>query len=206
MIDFLKDWVTNIIILVVLISFLEIILPSSSMKRYINMIIGLLIIIVLINPFIKLITNDINIEREVLFNILESNEMSNINQDNFSQLQDSQVIEVYKDSIRKEMINLISSKTKYKIKSLSVDIIEDKENEYFGEIQAVKLIIDNTNSNGDKNNKIIVKVDDVKQVSIKSNDELNTKNNNNLTEYNDLRRLISESYRIEENQVMIIGN
>ncbi len=208
MIDFLKSWVTNIVILVVLISFLEIILPSSNMKRYINMIIGLLVILVLINPFIALITNDMSIEKEVFSNILEANEMSRSNKENFSDVQDNQVIELYKDSLRKEMLDLINSKTKYMIANISIGIVENREDERFGEIEEVSLIVDNspqdTGSNGNKN--INIKVDNVKEVSVKVNKDSNTKNKNNSSEYNDLRRLISDSYRIPESKIYIIEN
>lgn len=208
MIDFLKSWVTNIVILVILISFLEIILPTSNMKRYINMIIGLLVILVLINPFIALITNDMSIEKEVFSNILEANEMSRSNKENFSDVQDNQVIELYKDSLRKEMLDLINSKTKYMIANISIGIVENREDERFGEIEEVSLIVDNspqdTGSNGNKN--INIKVDNVKEVSVKVNKDSNTKNKNNSSEYNDLRRLISDSYRIPESKIYIIEN
>lgn len=207
MIEFLKNWVTNIIILVILISFLEIILPSTSMKRYINMIIGLLIIIVLINPFINLIAKDMNIEREVFSNILKANEMSN-NEDNLSEIQDNQVILLYKESIKKEIKDLIYSKTQYKIADLSIDIIEDREDDQFGNIEGVNLAIDTTlqDTGNNDNNNITVKVGQIKEVTVKVTKDSSSKNKNSSTEYNDLRRLISDSYRISEKKVIITEN
>lgn len=207
MIEFLKDWVTNIVVLVILISFLEIILPTSNMKRYINMIIGLLVIIVLINPFIKLLTDNMSIEKEVLSNILETNEVLT-GEESFKDIQNNQVINIYKDSVKKEILDLIDSKTQYKIDSLSLEINENREDEEFGEIVGVSLVINSTSQevNNNENEKKNIKVDKVKKVSVNVDKESNTKNKNNSSEYNDLRRLISDSYRIEESKVIIIEN
>ena len=53
MIDLLKVWITNITIAVFFITAVEMILPDNSMKKYAKFVLGLLLIVVIINPIIK---------------------------------------------------------------------------------------------------------------------------------------------------------
>ena len=50
MADFLREWIINITVIIIFIMFLDTIIPNSSMKRYINVIVGLMIIVVVIKP------------------------------------------------------------------------------------------------------------------------------------------------------------
>ena len=64
-VDFLKLWIRDIAFVFVIVSIIEIIIPNNNMKRYIDMVIGLLIIIVIITPFIKLLNKDFDIDKEI---------------------------------------------------------------------------------------------------------------------------------------------
>lgn len=49
------DWVKNIILVVLFASFLELLLPSSSMQRFIRVILGLTIMLAILNPAMEII-------------------------------------------------------------------------------------------------------------------------------------------------------
>lgn len=57
MIENISAWIKNIILLVLFASFLELLLPSSSMQRFIRVIIGLLITLAILNPILDVIQN-----------------------------------------------------------------------------------------------------------------------------------------------------
>ncbi|GBG55038.1 stage III sporulation protein AF [Sporomusaceae bacterium FL31] len=57
MIEGISAWIKNIILLVLFASFLELLLPSSSMQRFIRVIIGLLITLAILNPVLDVIQN-----------------------------------------------------------------------------------------------------------------------------------------------------
>jgi len=57
MIDAISAWIKNIILLVLFASFLELLLPTSSMQRFIRVIIGLFIMLAILNPVIDIIQN-----------------------------------------------------------------------------------------------------------------------------------------------------
>jgi stage III sporulation protein AF len=51
----LTDWIKNIIFVVLFASFLELLLPSSSMQRFVRVIMGLFIILAILNPIIGVV-------------------------------------------------------------------------------------------------------------------------------------------------------
>jgi stage III sporulation protein AF len=54
LIEVLKVWVTNITIAVFFITAVEMILPDNKMKKYAKFVLGLMLIVVIINPIIKI--------------------------------------------------------------------------------------------------------------------------------------------------------
>lgn len=58
MIEAVSLWIKDIILLVLFASFLELLLPSSGMQRFIRVIIGLFIMLAILNPVIDLLQND----------------------------------------------------------------------------------------------------------------------------------------------------
>jgi stage III sporulation protein AF len=51
----LTDWIKNIIFVVLFASFLELLLPSSSMQRFVRVIMGLFIMLAILNPIIGVV-------------------------------------------------------------------------------------------------------------------------------------------------------
>jgi len=51
----LNDWVKTIILVVLFASFLELLLPASSMQRFVRVIMGLLVMLTMLNPVVEFI-------------------------------------------------------------------------------------------------------------------------------------------------------
>ncbi|RKD34572.1 stage III sporulation protein AF [Thermohalobacter berrensis] len=201
MIHFLKNWVINIVTVVVFVTFIEILLPNSSMKRYINVIIGLTIIVVLVNPFIKLLTEDIDIEKEVFKQIKSSYRSGQIKKEEFQNLRETQVIGLYKDKVKNDLKNLLDSYTKYTVKDISVEIIDDMESKKFGSLQKVKIIFLNNDKKEDQTRDI--KVDPIEniKVSLKTTKEKQSlKTINNLY---DIKTKISDAFKIPKENILL---
>ncbi|MDC3415489.1 stage III sporulation protein AF [Aquibacillus salsiterrae] len=56
---FLIDWVTQIILFLLLAMIIDLLLPNSSMKKYINMVVGLLLILIFLQPLFQLFQIDV---------------------------------------------------------------------------------------------------------------------------------------------------
>ncbi|SDY56271.1 stage III sporulation protein AF [Evansella caseinilytica] len=51
-------WITNIIILILLATILELLLPNSHMQRYVKLVVGLLLLMVMIHPLLSIFQVD----------------------------------------------------------------------------------------------------------------------------------------------------
>jgi stage III sporulation protein AF len=56
--DFLIEWVTNIILFILLATVIDMLLPNSGMQKYTKMVTGLLLIAIILTPIFKLISKD----------------------------------------------------------------------------------------------------------------------------------------------------
>ena len=206
MIEFLRNWVTNIVMLIIFIAMLEIILPNNNMKRYINMIIGLLIIIVIINPFISLLTKDISIEREVFKNILKSNEIRSENKEDLKETQDNQVIEIYKASLEEELYKIISTKIKYEIINIEINIVEDKNSDEFGMVKNVFMTFSRDKLQNGSNEEITI--NEIEEVSVNLGDKKEIVNGEEdlSGEFNEIKDILSDYYKIPKNNIIILKN
>ncbi|XXM73783.1 stage III sporulation protein AF [Lysinibacillus sphaericus] len=58
--SFLTEWITNIIVFVLLATIIDMLLPSSSMQKYVKIVTGLLLITIILTPLLKLLTSDVD--------------------------------------------------------------------------------------------------------------------------------------------------
>ncbi|MEC1261121.1 stage III sporulation protein AF [Bacillus swezeyi] len=66
---FLTEWLTNIILFILLAIVIDMLLPNSSMQKYAKMVISLLLIVVILNPIFTLFRTD----PDVIFEQLTKN-------------------------------------------------------------------------------------------------------------------------------------
>lgn len=205
MIEFLKNWVVNIVVVIFFIAFIEIMLPSNNMKRYINIVLGLLIIIVLINPIIKLLSSDINIEREVLLNIKNYNTFRVDSDSKYVESQNKQIAELYKSKLETEIVELVKTEEKYDVLKVIVSIEENTQSENFGKIKGVEVHLGA--SNDKSNSKGNVKVDEIENVSINIDKSNISKDSIASSEgFDELIESISSFYRIPKEKIIVIMN
>lgn len=167
MIELIKDWIINIVVAIFFVAFIEILLPTSNMKRYINMILGLLIIIVLINPIIKFMSSDINIEREVFLNMKNHNTFGADNDSKYVEAQNSQIAEIYIKKLEKEIVDVVRKEEKYNVLKVNIVIEENSQSQDFGKINGIELYL--TASNIGSESTTGIKVDEMENISIGSN-------------------------------------
>ncbi|WP_040211876.1 stage III sporulation protein AF [Clostridium polynesiense] len=75
---FIKAWVSNICAALIFITAVEILLPDNNFKKYCKLILGLILMIVVINPMISLLNKDINLQKNIDKYMSISTDMYNI--------------------------------------------------------------------------------------------------------------------------------
>lgn len=68
--NLLIEWVTQIIIFILLASIVELLIPETNMKKYIKLVIGLILILIFLRPVFFLFTMDIEQSLETSFSEL----------------------------------------------------------------------------------------------------------------------------------------
>lgn len=137
--ELLKLWVKDIAIIFVLISLIEIILPNDNMKRYIDMVTGLLVLTVIISPFVKFIQRDFSLDREVLNLAVQQINADYTADPKLLELQEKQIKDMYIGIIKEEILELVNTSTEYEIDSINLSICEEEKN--YGQIKEVEIVL-----------------------------------------------------------------
>ena len=160
MLVFLKDWILNITALVLFLAVIEILMPSGRMKKYCGLVTGVILIIAIINPFLKLFNGNLNLED---IQISNSNTIDRLEIEKNSKLlkdeEMKQITEVYRKKIIRQLEdNAMKSKGVVEAKG-DVIINEDYNSDTFGEVKRAYLEITIAGENDEISP--VVKVDEV---------------------------------------------
>lgn len=206
MIEFIKTWVNQIIVAVIISTIIEMILPNGNNKKYIKMIIGLYVLFTIIQPIITKLTgetlniSDFNYQKYFDQDILETS--SNNFEDNNSKL----IKQAYIDNIKKDIITKINQKG-YKAESCSIEISDDENEDTYGTIKSISLKISNEEDEVKESNNII----NIENVDINVKDNKDIKNNIDTTKKNNLSdkekmniiKYLSEEYSVDKENILI---
>ena len=109
--EFLSDWIMNIILFILLATIIDMLLPNTGMKKYVKMVTGLLLIVIILNPLFKLMSQDFE-QALSSFHINPENEEKNL----------ENLIEMKKTEIQ-------ASNRAYILKQMAVQMKTDVEEE-----------------------------------------------------------------------------
>lgn len=193
-ISFISTWLKDIVVLFILISIAELIMPKGNMKKYINMAIGLLIIFTIISPIAKLLKLNFNLD-QMVFNYSKANIHEFKENNELYIQQEKQIEKIYKEKIANEVTRLIEEKTEYRVVDISLGII-DKVDSY-GEIEYLNIIVGEGTQVILENKIYVEKVEPVKiNRDLRNTEVLND-------EYEDLKDLICNSYLVDKDRINI---
>lgn len=169
MLNFLRDWIINIVTISIILILFEMIIPSGKIKKIINLVSGFILLIVVITPFLSLKNQDFDLGKATL---ADSYYIDRKEIENSSKLmkdeQMKQISGVYKKKISnaiQEEINKLDGVSGSKV---DVVINDDYSSDKYGELKKVNIEI----TKGEKENegKEVKPVASVKKVEIKSPD------------------------------------
>ena len=193
-ISFINSWLKDIVVLFILISIAELIMPKGNLKKYIRLVIGLLIIYTIISPFARLFRLDFSLDK-VVFNYAKPETFNSIDLEDFYLKQEKQIEKIYLDKIIEDLKVLIESDTDYELVDGDITILKDEDN--YGEIDYWTLYLKENKGNKDSDTIHIEKIGTIK---------VNLNLDKEYTEDEDdesIKLLISNSYGIEKDKISI---
>ncbi len=160
--NFLYSWLQDLSILFIMISIIDLIMPKGSMKKYIDLIVGLMIIVVIITPFARLRKENFSLDIEVY---KELNDSSFEYMEQLIDENNRQVKDIYIDKVKNVIEYILSEDIGYYIQDIHMDF-EEKGGVY-GDIRSIEIIIKH-NGNRTKN----VKGIDIGHIMLKEDEDI----------------------------------
>lgn len=198
--DFLRNWVKDIAVMFILLSIVELALPNNNMKRYVNVVIGLMIIIVIISPFIKLINSSFNIEQEIFKSIVEGVQFEYADNSDLQELHERQIKETYINMLKENVKATIDGILEYQVDDIKISIFEDEDN--YGNIRDIEIVMapkDGSDSYDEDTIKTIkieeIKIDD-------SNKE--TEKATTFKDGDKIKDILYEKYNVPKDNIKIL--
>ena len=199
MLEWFKSWATGIVIAVIIATIIEMILPNSTSKKYIKIIIGIFIVYTIISPVIG------SFKGEDLNNYIK---VENYIQSNSNALQTNEVSDNAQSSIKKIYSQNLQNDLKTKLKekgyiSNNINISISNDDKY--NIERIDIKVDEkvTNSNQDEK-QVMTIVDNIKAIKIKVKKD-DSQNNAIITENdkNEIKEYIKQIYQIDLNNINV---
>lgn len=130
--DILIDWVTQIIIFLLLASVVDLLVPETSVKKYINFTVGLILILIFLKPVFYLFDMDVKSAIEQSINEVEYQQNENSETEN--------LIKTQKKEIQDSQHAYILEQMAVQLKELANDTLQE---EYQQEITHIDFQISN---------------------------------------------------------------
>ena len=112
MLDVFKEWISSILAIGILFTIIKIIIPNTNLKKYIYSLMGIITVIVIINPVISFFkSNDLNSIKAILLNATNSIDTQNINYTSMSNYEDvnkNNVKENFKENVESDIKEKLS--------------------------------------------------------------------------------------------------
>ncbi|CDQ39694.1 MULTISPECIES: stage III sporulation protein AF [Virgibacillus] len=89
--EMLIDWVTQIILFLLLAAIIDLIIPSGSMKKYIKLVVGLILILILLKPIFFLFNIDIKSALEASIDRVEEGRIEEESMENLIESQKNEI-------------------------------------------------------------------------------------------------------------------
>ncbi len=199
MLEWFRSWATGIVIAVIIATIIEMILPNSTSKKYIKIIIGIFIVYTIISPVIG------SFKGEDLNNYIK---VENYIQSNSNALKTNEVSDNAQSSIKKIYAQNLQNDLKTKLKekgyiSNNINISISNDDKY--NIERIDIKVDEkvTNSNRDEK-QVKTIVDNIKAIKIKVKKD-DSQNNAIITENdkNEIKEYIKQIYQIDLNNINV---
>ncbi|MDD2481265.1 MAG: stage III sporulation protein AF [Lutispora sp.] len=203
MIEFLKPWVINIVIIILFVIITDIVLPDGSMKRYVRVIIGIFVLLAIIQPFIHI--------KDIKYDFEKSYIETSIILDNKNLLDDKEVLgkyqkikalEIYEKNLTDKITAAISYKESISKNSIVVklDINKDHQDSKFGTLNSVQVLIPKEEQTGNIEKIKKVEIGKEEKVLYKQEKEYNF---NDKTSSDEIRDMLSKMLGINKDKVQV---
>lgn len=187
------DWVSTIIIFILLATIINLILPNTNLQKYVKMVVGLLLVVIIINPIFTIFQTDVF---TLLQNFQQDEQVKSIESEINSQKNEIQLSEqaYILNQMEQQMMNQVANRieTEYSYGIIDLEIVPNNSQEIVSKEDIEKIIIQLEPAQSG-----IIK--DIQNVEINLEEPLKTTNDNTI----EIKQLLAEEWQISGEQVEI---
>ncbi|MBZ4668536.1 MAG: spoIIIAF [Defluviitaleaceae bacterium] len=143
MITLIGEWIRKIALFVIFSALIEILMPESHFRKYIHMILGFVLMLMLIRPITYIFFDN----KDTFINLVEINQLEMERQSIARQSsiieskQEELILDTYKSNLGEQIEKLIESNTNADVGNIKLYVNEDKSDKSYGILQKVELTI-----------------------------------------------------------------
>ncbi|MGF9963104.1 stage III sporulation protein AF [Bacillus rhizoplanae] len=197
--QFVVEWIRNIIVFLLLATMLHMLLPNSNLQKYVKFVVGLLLVVLILTPLFKLLQTDI---KDVIANVSQDKYVANGLIENKidtkkKEIQASQrayILEQMAVQMKKQVGKELEEKYGMAVMSLQIKVPEEKkEVKSQQDIQSVVVTLQKNERNREGAIETIQKV------------EINSKEPRKTSEQNtaEMKQFFSNKWQLEESKIKV---
>lgn len=135
--DWIKNWAMSLSMVIVFGTLTESILPGGNYRKYVHLIVGILLLVSVINPIFGVFDGDFSIKL-----LPEENSTHEISREKLEYKQQKDVIDIYKRTIESNLMTGLETKLPELKGRFTVRITADESSGSFGRITHAAVIVD----------------------------------------------------------------
>jgi len=210
MMEAVREWIVTILSIIIFVTFVEFLLPNNNHKRYINVIIGLMIMLVILRPLMGLVKGGATLGDNILQASNQMDVMTMQNRMDTMELANNETVtRLYKDNLKDQMKNRLEKQLGYQVHDLEIEI-EEEDKENFGMIKGITIVLLDEEQQEPPPEEKEKRIKDV-EVSVNVHVSLSEKNNNNVqassilidSEGTVIRDDFSSFYQVDKDKINI---
>lgn len=190
MVNWLNTWAQRIIIVVIICTIIEMILPEGKNKKYIKIVMGIYVVFTIISPIIAKINNKEKIDLEKYLDVNVSNETI---ETSATVDTNKYIEEVYKEKLKEDVKEKLLS-INYETKNVNLEI-ETKNDNTYGSILSLEVTVSKEKEEKSENTIRINKV------TIGENNR--DKADLTKEEIDKIKKCLVENYKIDEEKISV---
>ncbi len=183
----ISEWVMQVIVFILLGTIVELLIPNNSMKKYVNIVIGLLLLLVLAKPILYLFTDDVTAQldkfEQIIFQeeatLSETETLMEIQKRDIQAEQDAYIWNEVKLQLMKEANPILFEQYSAQIVELTFSFDEPNVDSYENLNEVIITLRENSDGResddkeADVINPVIIETDRPKESRRKNNNDTN---------------------------------
>ncbi|BCK00529.1 stage III sporulation protein AF [Anaerocolumna chitinilytica] len=212
--QYIYSWVKNIVIFMVLISVITNLLGKSSYKKYINLISGIILVILVISPLLKIFQLNNTLDYYFTTNSLVAETKDSLNMEeklnSTGARQKEEIFSQVKVKVENKVKELLKNEN-IEVDSMEVTLVEDETDSNYGELKKLDIKgVYNANQQSDKKadkeainiDRVVIDDINIKKDSKSMEDTKESKNYLSPVEIN-AKKVLSDFYNLKADNINI---